>query len=87
MRFVITTLCGGKAQMAASREYMDLDMARAEECLASIGRVKTADDMMIVAEWNGMEVTLYPQGKVMFHPLTDKSKAAEYASEILSKVV
>ncbi len=87
MRFVVTTLCGGKAQMAASKERMDLDMTKAEEVLSSMGPIKTKDEMMIVSEWNGMEVTLYPQGKIMFHPLTDKNKAVEYATDILSKVI
>ena len=87
MRFMVTTLCGGKAQMAASKERMDLDMTKAEEVLSSMGPIKTKDEMMIVSEWNGMEVTLYPQGKIMFHPLTDKNKAVEYATDILSKVI
>jgi len=33
-----------------------------------------------------MEVTLYPQGKVMFHPLSDRDLAVEYAAMILEKV-
>lgn len=86
MRFVVTTLCGGKAQMAASREYLDLDMEKAREVMSSLGEIKSFDEMMMVSEWNGMEVTIYPQGKVMFHPLTDKGKAVEYATEILERI-
>ena len=86
MRFTVTTLCGGKAQMAASREYMDLDMEKAREVMSSMGPIKSFDEMMMVSEWNGMEVTIYPQGKVMFHPLTEKNKAVQYATEILEKI-
>ena len=39
--------------------------------------------MMLVMSWKGMEVTLYSQGKVMFHPLSDRDTAISYASEIL----
>ena len=87
MRFQITRLCGGKALMCASREVMDLDMEKARTVLESRGEVKSFDEMMAVSQWNEMEVTLYPQGKVMFYPLTDKDKAVEYATEIISEIV
>lgn len=83
MRFTITRLCGGKALMAASRDVLDIDLARTEEFLSSEGAVKTRDGFMLVADWRGMEVTVYPQGKVMFHPLSDKDRAVSYATEIL----
>ena len=42
---------------------------------------------MLIMEWKGMEVTIYPQGKVMFYPLSEKELAIEYATMILEKVV
>ena len=42
--------------------------------------------MMLVSKWNGMEVTLYLQGKVMFFPLSDKDLAVRYATEILEEI-
>ena len=87
MRFQITRLCGGKALMCASREVMDLDMEKARTVLEFRGEVKSFDEMMAVSQWNEMEVTLYPQGKVMFYPLSDKDKAVEYATEIISEIV
>ena len=73
--------------MCASREVMDLDMEKARTVLESRGEVKSFDEMMAVSQWNEMEVTLYPQGKVMFYPLSDKDKAVEYATEIISEIV
>ena len=35
--------------------------------------------------WNGMETTLYRQGKVMFFPLSDKATCIKYATEILER--
>lgn len=87
MRFQITRLCGGKALMCASRDPLSLDMERARAVLESRGEVKSFDEMMAVSQWNEMEVTLYPQGKVMFFPLSDKDKAVEYATEILTEIV
>ena len=86
MRFTITRLCGGKALMAASKDEMDLDMDRAEQVMAERGEVKSKDAMMLVSQWGEMEVTVYPQGKVMFYPLADKDKAVEYATDIIERI-
>lgn len=86
MRFTITRLCGGKALMAASKDEMDLDMDRAEQVMAERGEVKSKDAMMLISQWGEMEVTVYPQGKVMFYPLADKDKAVEYATDIIERI-
>ncbi len=67
MRFTTARLCGGKALMAISADMMDLDMDKAARILESEGcRIKEKDEMLLVFEWQGKEVTLYPQGKVMY---------------------
>ena len=88
MKFSVTRLCGGKALMAASTEMMDIDLDRAAETLSADGftKKKNEDGLMLILDWNDMEVTLYPQGKVMFHPLSEKELAIEYATKILEKV-
>lgn len=88
MRFNITRLCGGKALMAASNEQMDIDLDRAATVLSDDGfKIKQNEEgMMLIMDWKDMEVTLYPQGKVMFHPLAEKNLAIDYATMILEKV-
>ena len=86
MRFTVTRLCGGNALMAASKDEMDLDMDRAERVMSERGPVKSKDEMMLVSQWGEMEVTVYPQGKVMFYPLADKEKAVEYATDIIERI-
>jgi len=84
MRFTTARLCGGEALMAISADILDLDMAHAKEVFASDGcEIKQYDELMLVFVWNDMEVTLYPQGKVMFFPLKDKGLCISYASTIL----
>lgn len=73
MKFTTARLCGGKALMAISAEEMDIDVLAAAERFESEGLTVTEkDEMMCVFQWNGMETTLYRQGKVMFFPLEDK---------------
>lgn len=88
MRFTIARLCGGEALMAISADVLDIDMTKAKGCLMSKGyNIKQSDDLMIVFDWNGMETTLYPQGKVMFFPLQDKTSCIKYATEILDALI
>jgi len=81
-------LCGGEALMAISADILDLDMEKVAHKLKEMGcLVKSGDDMMIVTEWNGLETTVYSQGKVMFFPLKDRSLCIKYASELLREFV
>jgi hypothetical protein len=84
MKFSIARLCGGKALMVSPDEDLGIDMERAADVLSSIGEMKENDDMMMVVSWNGMEITVYPQGKIMFYPLSDRETAVKYASDILA---
>ncbi len=87
MRFTTARLCGGKALMAISADILDIDMDRAAGIMEAEGcRIKERDEMMLVFDWNGMETTLYSQGKVMFLPQTDRAKCISDATEILEKV-
>ena len=86
MKFTVTRLCGGKALMAASKDEIELDMDKAEEVMLRRGKIKSKDEAMLVAMWGEMEVTIYPQGKVMFYPLADKSKAVDYATDIIERI-
>ncbi len=87
MRFTTARLCGGKAVMAISADIMNIDLAHAAEILEGEGcRIKEKDDMLLVFEWNGMEVTLYPQGKVMYLPQTDRAQCISDATALLEKI-
>ncbi len=87
MRFTTARLCGGTSLMAISAEPMDIDMEKSAETISSRGlEITQQDDMMIVFKWNGMEVTLYSQGKVMYYPLEDKTLCIRYATELLGSL-
>ena len=87
MRFNITRLCGGKALMASPSDSYDIDLDIAAEKLKDEFQIVRNDGgMMLIMSWKDMELTLYPQGKVMFHPLSDKDLAIEYATYVLGKL-
>lgn len=87
MRFTTARLCGGKALMAISAEEMEIDIPSATKKLEAEGcKIIQQDEMMAVFQWNGMETTLYCQGKIMFFPLEDKRLCIKYATEILESL-
>lgn len=87
MKFTTARLCGGKALMAISADELDIDMDAAAEKVVSEGfPISTKDDMMMTFQWNGMETTLYKQGKIMFFPLEDKQLCIKYATQILESL-
>ena len=87
MRFNITRLCGGKALMASPSETFDFDLDKSSEILKDEFEIKRNEGgLMLVMSWKEMEVTLYPQGKIMFYPLSEKELAVEYATLILEKL-
>ena len=87
MKFTTARLCGGKALMAISADELDIDMDAAADKVISEGfPTSTKDDMMMTFQWNGMETTLYKQGKVMFFPLEDKQLCIKYATQILESL-
>ncbi len=87
MRFNVTRLCGGKALMASPSETFDIDLGKATEILGGEFEIKRNEGgLMLIMSWKEMEVTLYPQGKIMFYPLSEKELAIEYASMILDKL-
>ena len=87
MRLNITRLCGGKALMASPPISFDLDLDEASRRLEGEFEIKKNDGgLMLIMTWKDIEVTLYPQGKIMFYPLSDKDLAVEYATNILNKL-
>jgi len=88
MRFTVTRLCGGKALMASPSDSYDLDLDKAADILKDeCTIVKNEGGMMLVMSWKEMELTLYPQGKMMFHPLSDKDLAIEYATHFIGRLI
>ncbi|AGI48148.1 hypothetical protein TALC_01160 [Thermoplasmatales archaeon BRNA1] len=87
MRFTTARLCGGKALMAISADILDLDLDKAAAILESEGcEIKEKDEMLLVFMWEGKEVTLYPQGKVMYLPQTDRAQCISDAAALLERI-
>ncbi len=73
--------------MVIPREDVDIDLEHAPDTLGEEFVVKNDyEGLMLVLNWKDMDVTLYPQGKIMFYPIDDKNLAIEYAISIFNKI-
>ena len=84
MRYTITRLCGGEALMLVPRDHIGmLNLVVLLESLSKDGIVARIDGLMLIMEWQGMEVTVYETGKLMFYPLKEKGEAIRHADRII----
>lgn len=84
MMYTITRLCGGEALMLVPRDYIEnLNLEMLLDSLLADGYTARMDGLMIIMGWQGMEVTVYESGKLMFYPLKEKGEAIEHANRIM----
>ena len=82
MRYSTTMLCGGESMMLTPSERSDLDQESVSSGFDSVLRV--SKDMMEFM-YNGVKLTLYPNGSIMFYHFTESETARRYADEVLEK--
>lgn len=74
--------CRFEAFEAVPRERLTLDLGDCERRLRSAGyEVVTNAGVMLVVR-KGVEVTVYPHGRLLIHPAKDKGAAEEAAREL-----
>jgi hypothetical protein len=83
MRYTITRLCGGEALMLIPRDLVGtLSLERIRDGFQRQGVPARMDGPMLIMNWEGMEVTVYEPGKIMFHPLKDRNRAIDHANTL-----
>ena len=77
----LTVLCGGRSLMLVPRSFMEMDPSeRVRELGADVLR---SSSEMAEFMYEGVKVTLYPNGGLMFYHLDDPDLAERYADTIL----
>lgn len=80
-RYHLTILCGGKSMMLAPSSPYNLDLSHAAELLAH--HVIRASDEMVEFTHEGIKLTLYRNGNLMFYHYTDIDHGYEICDHIL----
>ena len=84
LRFTVTRLCGGQDLVLTPNRKIPIDCDRVFLQMRSRYTRGAKDSARF--DWNGLMVTVYPAGSIMFSFFNDRVTAERYARMILSEV-
>lgn len=84
LRFTVTRLCGGQDLVLTPDRKIPVDCDRVFEQMKSPYTRGARDSARF--DWNGMMITIYPAGSILFSFFNNKKKAEEYTKAILSEI-
>ena len=84
LRFTVTRLCGGQDLMLTPDRKIPVDIERVHR---ETNSKYTKNDQFVKFDWNGLCVTVYPAGSVLFFFFNNRPMAEEYARKILEEIV
>ena len=80
LKFGAVRLCEGKSLMLTPSDSVYIDMDDAEKRFSLISRM---ENEFVKIDWNGVPVTIYSTGSMLFYHLNDRDIAESYAINIL----
>jgi hypothetical protein len=87
MKFRLIRVCKGEAMSSIPQDVVRFDLK------ASVGPLREAGydvedlDMMLVTKHDGIEITIYVNGRLMIAPMNDKERAKSVSEKIYSVLV
>jgi hypothetical protein len=87
MKFRLIRVCKGEAISTIPQDVVRFDLK------ASIGPLKEAgyevedNDLMLLAKYEGVEVTIYINGRLMITPMAEKEMAKSLSDRIYSLLI
>ena len=84
LRFTVTRLCGGQDLVLTPERKIPVDCDRVFVQMKSTYTRGAKDSARF--DWNGIMITVYPAGSIMFSFFNNRPKAEEYARQILSEI-
>ncbi len=87
MKFRIIRICKSEAMSAVPQTPIRFNLDRTSESLRANGFEVDQNPVMIIAKREGVEVTLYTNGRLLVTPATDKEAVRELAESIYSYAV
>ncbi|MBN1677667.1 MAG: hypothetical protein JW880_03935 [Candidatus Thermoplasmatota archaeon] len=82
MEFIAVKPCRPDAYEAVPKGRISLDLHDCEKALAGKGyEVLSSPGVMLVLR-KGVEITLYPHGRLLLHPVNDREAALKAAKEL-----
>jgi len=87
MKFRLIRVCKGEAMSAIPQEVVRFDLTGSVGKLIENGFQVDDKDIMLVARKDGIEVTIYVNGRLMISPMQDKEWARQMSEATYSALV
>lgn len=87
MNYKIVRICDSATLSVIPREPIRFDIERCDEILQEKGHEVDNAGVMITVNMEGIDITLYPNGRLMLHPADDKEEATRIADRFYSVVL
>ena len=84
IRFHVTRLCGGQDLLLTPDKKIPIDLDRVYIEMKS--QYARGPKDCVKFDWNGIMMTVYPAGSMLFGFFNNRLKAEEYAREILKEI-
>jgi ArsR family metal-binding transcriptional regulator len=87
MKFRVERICRSDSISAIPLEKVRFDLVRSCDALRTKGYQVESHELYLVTKVGPLDVTIYGSGRVLVHPLNDKTKAKELAQTIFEALV
>lgn len=87
MKFKVERICRTDSLSVIPMTRERFDLTASEDSLRRAGYTVEAFELYLGFEMDGLEVTLYPSGRILLHPLNDKARAKELAAIIFPLLI
>jgi len=87
MKFRVERICRSDSMSAIPLEKVRFDLARSCDALRAKGYEVESHELYLVTKLGKLDITIYGSGRVLVHPLNDKTKAKELAQTLFENLV
>jgi len=87
MRFRLIRVCKGEAMSTIPQDVVRYDLKRSVGPLQDEGYTVEDRDMMLIASKDGIEITIYVNGRMMITPMKEKENATSISNKIYSILI
>ena len=84
MRFRLIRVCKGEAMSAIPQDVVRFDLKGSVAALQEAGYKAEDRDIMVIASKDGIEITIYVNGRLMITPMKEKERATSVSNTIYS---
>lgn len=82
LEFLAVKPCKYDAYEAVPKGKVSLDLDRCEQILARAGYSVLSNAQVMLVVKKDVEITLYPRGRLLMHPVAAREDAERYAKEL-----